>query len=203
MQLIPRDEAFYDLFSQIARRLSTSATLLCELFGKPQERDRLVAEIKRIEHEADTLTHDVIARLNKSFITPFDREDIHQLASQLDNVVDLVDGTARRVAMFHIDESREPARRLADVLMRAAKALEFSVNGIKDIKTVLGRGREVKLLEEEGDAIYHEAVGALFTGKIDALEVIKWKELYDTLERAVDECEDVSNVLEAIALKNS
>lgn len=203
MQLIPRDEAFYDLFSQIARRLSTSATLLCELFGKPQERDRLVAEIKRIEHEADTLTHDVIARLNKSFITPFDREDIHQLASQLDNVVDLVDGTARRVAMFHIDESREPARRLADVLMRAAKALEFSVNGIKDIKTVLGRGREVKLLEEEGDAIYHEAVGALFSGKADALEVIKWKELYDTLERAVDECEDVSNVLEAIALKNS
>lgn len=203
MQLIPRDEAFYDLFSQIARRLSTSATLLCELFGKPQERDRLVAEIKRIEHEADTLTHDVIARLNKSFITPFDREDIHQLASQLDNVVDLVDGTARRVAMFHIDESREPARRLADVLMRAAKALEYSVNGIKDIKTVLGRGREVKLLEEEGDAIYHEAVGALFAGKADALEVIKWKELYDTLERAVDECEDVSNVLEAIALKNS
>jgi predicted phosphate transport protein (TIGR00153 family) len=203
MKLIPRDEAFYDLFSQIARRLSMSATLLCELFAKPRERDRLVAEIKRIEHEADTLTHDVITRLNKSFITPFDREDIHQLASQLDNVVDLVDGTARRVAMFHIDEGREPARRLADVLMRASKALEASVVGMKDIRTVLGRGREVKLLEEEGDAIYHEAVGALFTGQTDALEVIKWKELYDTLERAVDECEDVANVLEAIALKNS
>ena len=203
MKLIPRDEAFYDLFSQIARRLSMSATLLCELFAKPRERDRLVAEIKRIEHEADTLTHDVITRLNKSFITPFDREDIHQLASQLDNVVDLVDGTARRVAMFHIDEGREPARRLADVLMRASKALEASVVGMKDIKTVLGRGREVKLLEEEGDAIYHEAVGALFNGATDAIEVIKWKELYDTLERAVDECEDVANVLEAIALKNS
>ena len=203
MQLIPRDEAFYDLFSQIARRLSMSATLLCELFGKPNERDRLVAEIKRIEHEADTLTHDVITRLNKSFITPFDREDIHQLASQLDNVVDLVDGTARRVAMFRIDEGREPARRLADVLMRATKALEASVIGMKDIKTVLGRGREVKLLEEEGDAIYHEAVGALFTNPTDAIDVIKWKELYDTLERAVDECEDVANVLEAIALKNS
>jgi len=203
VQLIPRDEAFYDLFAQIARRLNMSSTLLCELFSKPQERERLVAEIKRIEHEADTLTHDVIARLNKSFITPFDREDIHQLASQLDNVVDLVDGTARRVAMFRIDEAREPARRLADVLMRASRALEASVIGMKDIKTVLGRGREVKLLEEEGDAIYHEAVGALFTNPTDAIDVIKWKELYDTLERAIDECEDVANVLEAIALKNS
>ena len=203
MQLIPRDEAFYDLFSQIARRLSMSSTLLCELFEKPQERERLVAEIKRIEHEADTLTHDVITRLNKSFITPFDREDIHELASQLDNVVDLVDGTARRVAMFRIEQGREPARRLADVLMRASKALEASVIGMKDIRTVLGRGREIKLLEEEGDAIYHEAVGALFNNPTDAIDVIKWKELYDTLERAVDECEDVANVLEAIALKNS
>ena len=203
MRLIPRDEHFYDMFSQVAKRLSSSATLLGQLFAEPQNRDRLVGEIKAVEHEADNLTHDVIARLNKSFITPMDREDIYELATQLDNVIDLVDGTARRVVMFRITDSREPARRLSQVLVRAAKALEQATTGIKDMKTVIGRGREVKLLEEEGDAIYHEAVGELFSGGHDAIEVMKWKEVYDTLERALDKCEDVANVLEGIALKNS
>ena len=203
MRLIPRDEQFYDLFAQIAQRLTTSATLLCQMFAEPQHRDRLVAEIKAVEHEADNLTHDVIARLNKSFITPIDREDIHELASALDNVIDLVDGTARRTVMFRITESREPAQRLGGVLIRASKALEAATRGMKDIKTVIGRAREVKLLEEEGDAIYQEAVGALFTGGVDAIEVMKWKEVYDTLERALDQCEDAANVLEGIVLKNS
>ena len=203
MRLIPRDEQFYDMFTQIAQRLSTSAKLLCQLFAEPQNRDRIVGEIKAVEHEADNLTHDVIARLNKSFITPMDREDIYELASQLDNVIDLVDGTARRVVMFRITEARVPAQRLASVVERAAKALQMATSNIKDMKTVIGRGREVKLLEEEGDAIYHEAVGQLFEGGHDALEVMKWKEVYDTLERALDKCEDVANVLESIALKNS
>ena len=203
MRLIPRDEQFYDMFTQIAQRLSTSAKLLCQLFSEPQNRDRIVGEIKAVEHEADNLTHDVIARLNKSFITPMDREDIYELASQLDNVIDLVDGTARRVVMFRITEARVPAQRLASVVERAAKALQMATSNIKDMKTVIGRGREVKLLEEEGDAIYHEAVGELFEGGHDALEVMKWKEVYDTLERALDKCEDVANVLESIALKNS
>ena len=203
MRLIPRDEHFYDMFSQVAKRLSSSATLLGQLFAEPQNRDRLVGEIKAVEHEADNLTHDVIARLNKSFITPMDREDLYELATQLDNVIDLVDGTARRVVMFRITDSRESARRLSQVLVRAARALEQATCNIKDMKTVIGRGREVKLLEEEGDAIYHEAVGELFSGGHDAIEVMKWKEVYDTLERALDKCEDVANVLEGIALKNS
>ena len=203
MRLIPRDEQFYDMFTQIAQRLSTSAKLLCQLFSEPQNRDRIVGEIKAVEHEADNLTHDVIARLNKSFITPMDREDIYELASQLDNVIDLVDGTARRVVMFRITEARVPAQRLASVVERAAKALQMATSNIKDMKTVIGRGREVKLLEEEGDAIYHDAVGELFEGGYEALEVMKWKEVYDTLERALDKCEDVANVLESIALKNS
>jgi predicted phosphate transport protein (TIGR00153 family) len=203
VRLIPRDEHFYDMFAQVAARLTSSTTLLGQLFAEPQNRDRLVGEIKAVEHEADNLTHDVIARLNKSFITPMDREDIYELATQLDNVIDLVDGTARRVVMFRITDSRESARRLSQVLVRAARALELATTNIKDMKTVIGRGREVKLLEEEGDAIYHEAVGELFSGGHDAIEVMKWKEVYDTLERAIDKCEDVANVLEGIALKNS
>jgi predicted phosphate transport protein (TIGR00153 family) len=203
VRLIPRDEQFYDMFSQVAKRLTSSATLLGQLFAEPQNRDRLVGEIKAVEHEADNLTHDVIARLNKSFITPMDREDIYELATQLDNVIDLVDGTARRVVMFRITDSRESARRLSQVLVRAAKALELATTNIKDMKTVIGRGREVKLLEEEGDAIYHEAVGALFAGTPDPIEVIRWKEVYETLEIAIDQCMAVANAVHSISIKNS
>ena len=203
MRLIPRDEEFYDLFSALAQRLSEAAKLLHQLFAEPRRLDHFVTAIKQVEHAGDALTHDVLARIDKTFVTPFDREDIHLLASRLDSVIDLVDGTARRAAMFHIREVREPARRLAAVLVRASECIEAGVLGLKRPKIVAERARDIKRLEEEGDAIYHEAVGALFADSPDPLEVIKWKEMYDTLERALDECEDVANTLESISIKNT
>ncbi|MFL5577769.1 MAG: DUF47 domain-containing protein [Gemmatimonadaceae bacterium] len=203
MRLIPRDEQFFDLFAQIAQRISDSAQTLAKLFAEPARLDHYVAAIKELEHEADELTHQVILRLNKSFITPLDREDIHLLASRLDTVVDLIDGTARRAAMFRIREVREPAKQLADVLVRAGASIARAVRGMKEYKIVAAAALEIKRLEEEGDAIYHDAVGQLFAGTTDAIEVMKWKDLYDTLETALDECEDVANTLESIALKNS
>ena len=203
MRLIPRDEHFYTLFNGLAKHLVTSAKLLDQLFAEPQRLDYFVTEIKKVEHEADNLTHDVHDRINKSFVTPFDREDIHMLAGRLDDVVDLLDGTARRAQIFCITEVRAPARRLCGVLVKAAAAIEAGVLGIKTHKTVDAQSREIKRLEEEGDQIYHEAVRELFAGRPDALEVMKWKELYDTLERALDQCEDVANTLEAISLKNT
>lgn len=202
-KLIPRDEKFFDLFDEIARRLTQAAKLQTQLFDDPARMAEHVASIKVVEHEADVLTHDVITRLNKSFVTPFDREDIHELASRLDDVVDLIDGTARRAVMFRITTVREPARQLASVIVRAADRLEQAVLAIKKPKIVIERGQEVKALEEEGDAIYHEAVGRLFDGGEDPIEVMRWKELYDTMERTLDQCEDVANVLESIALKNA
>jgi len=202
-KLIPRDEKFFDLFDEIAIRLVRAAKLQTQLFGEPARIAEHVAAIKTVEHEADVLTHNVITRLNKSFVTPFDREDIHELASRLDDVVDLIDGTARRAVMFRITTVREPARQLAAVIVRAADSLEQAVIAIKKPKIVIERGQEVKALEEEGDAIYHEAVGKLFDGGEDPIEVMRWKELYDTLERTLDQCEDVANVLESIALKNA
>lgn len=202
-KLIPRDEKFFDLFDEIARRLVRAAKLQQQLFSEPTRISEHVAAIKEVEHEADVLTHSVITRLNKSFVTPFDREDIHELASRLDDVVDLIDGTARRAVMFRITSVREPARLLADVIVRAADSLEQAVIAIKKPKIVIERGQEVKTLEEEGDAIYHEAVGKLFDGGEDPIEVMRWKELYDTMERTLDQCEDVANVLESIALKNA
>ena len=202
-KLIPRDEKFFDLFDEIALRLVRAAKLQQQLFSEPTRMVEHVAAIKAVEHEADVLTHTVITRLNRSFVTPFDREDIHELASRLDDVVDLIDGTARRAVMFRITTVREPARLLADVIVRAADSLEKAVVAIKKPKIVIERGQEVKTLEEEGDAIYHEAVGKLFDGGEDPIEVMRWKELYDTMERTLDQCEDVANVLESIALKNA
>ena len=202
-KLIPRDELFFDMFDEIARRMSIAAKLLTQLFAEPSRMAEHVAAIKDVEHEADVITHDVIVRINKSFITPFDREDIHELASRLDDVIDLIDGTARRAVMFRITQPREPARQLADVIVRATASLEQAVVSIKKPKIVMEKGTEVKALEEEGDAIYHAAVGALFDDGESPIEVMKWKELYDTLERTLDHCEDVANVLESIALKNA
>jgi predicted phosphate transport protein (TIGR00153 family) len=203
MRLLPKNENFYEMFSEIAQRLSGSAVLLHRLFEDPANRSSYVSQIKRLEHEADYLTHDVILRIDKTFVTPFDREDIHSLVSELDDVVDLIDGTARRAEIFNITTVCKPAVVLSEVIVRAAAAVEEAVRGMKDAKVVKSNALELKRLEEEGDAIYHEAMGALFADTADPLEVIKWKELYDKLEDSLDQCEDVANVLESIALKNS
>ena len=202
LQLIPRDNQFYDLFSQVAIRMSGSAALLHELFKDPRKLDQNVAQIKTLEHEADNLTHDTIDRINRTFVTPFDREDIHALAGHLDEVVDLIDGCARRVSIFHIQESKQHGVILSEVLMRATRCIEETVKKMKDPKVVTAANRQLKMLEEEGDALYHEAVEKLFSSSTDAIEVMKWKELYDKLEDAIDQCEDVGNTLQSIALKN-
>ena len=202
MRLIPRDEHFFVMFGQLAKRLTASAHLLIDLFTTPDEIDDLVARIKDVEHEADKLTREIIRRINTSFITPIDREDIHLLTSRLDNVVDLVDGVARRAQMFHILEMRPEAKELAKVLERACVAIEVAVVNLKKQAIVEERTNEVKSLEEEGDAIYHAAIGRLFAGNPDPLEVIKWKDLFERIEDAIDQCEDVANTLEAISLKH-
>jgi len=203
MKLIPRDAEFYALFAEVAARLTGSATLLHEMLKDPARLDEHVASIKVLEHEADNLTRDTIERIDRTFVTPFDREDIHALAGELDDVVDLIDGTARRAAIFHITESRPHAVQLSEVLLRAARCVEETVRKMKDPLAVGAGTRQLKVLEEEGDAVYHEAMEVLFSSGSDALEVIKWKEMYDKIEDAIDQCEDVGNVLQSISLKNA
>ena len=202
-RLIPRDEQFFDLFNQLAEHLKTAAALVDRLFAEPHNTAELVRQIKDIEHQADVLTHSINQRIDKSFITPIDREDIHQLASRLDDVIDRLDGTARRVIMLHINEVREPAKRMAHVICDAAEHIAIAVNAIKSPGQVSAQAAEIKKLEEEGDAIYHEAVGALFAGTPDPLEVIRWKEVYETLEIAIDQCMGVANTLQSISIKNA
>ena len=204
MRLIPKDEGFFDLFDALAERVTLSAALLHELFTDPTRLDHFAGQIKELEHQADEVTHEVVVRLDRSFVTPLDREDIYALATTLDNVVDLVDGTARRAQMFHIGDCREPAIQLTAVLVRASELIRQAVNNVRDPQLVARISREIKKLEQEGDVLYFSAVGALFADTPqDPLEVVKWKELYDNIEYAIDESEDVLNVLESISIKNS
>lgn len=203
MRILPRDEKFYDLFTELAKRLTGSANILQELFQTPSQLDSKVTAIKGLEHEADNLTHDIIDRIDRTFVTPFDREDIHALASELDEVIDLIDGTARRAQIFRIQKTRPAAAVLAEVLSRAGCVVEDGVRNMKDAKHVYAISEQLKKLEEEGDAVYHEAMGKLFADSDNAIEVIKWKDLYDKIEDALDKCEDVGNVLQSIALKNA
>jgi predicted phosphate transport protein (TIGR00153 family) len=202
-RLIPRDEQFFDLFNQLAQHLKTSAQLLDQLFAEPARTTDLVRQIKDVEHLADELTLSINTRIDKSFITPIDREDIHLLASRLDDVIDRLDGTARRVVMLHISEVREPAKLMAHVIVRAADHIALAVGSIKRPSEVAVQAAAIKVLEEEGDALYHEAVGALFAGKPDPIEVIRWKEIYESLEQAIDQCMGVANAVQSISLKNA
>lgn len=202
-RLIPRDEQFFDLFDQLTAHLTQTARMLAELLNDPQHVGDHVRAIKDVEHRADALTLTINQRIDKSFVTPIDREDIHVLASRLDDVIDLLDGTARRFEMLHIEVVKEPARQLARVLVQAAEHIQSGVSSIRQPKLVSEQVAEIKRLEEEGDAIYHSAVGALFAGHPDPLDVMKWKEMYDTLERATDSCMGVAQVLQSISLKNA
>jgi predicted phosphate transport protein (TIGR00153 family) len=202
-RLLPRDEQFFDLFNQLAGHLRTSAQLLDQLFAEPHRTADLVRQIKDVEHLADQLTHSINVRIDKSFITPIDREDIHLLASRLDDVIDRLDGTARRVVMLHIDEVREPAKQMAHVILKASELVGKAVMAIKKPSEVSHFTSQIKQLEEEGDALYHEAVGALFAGHPDPIEVIRWKEVYETLEQAIDQCMGVANAVHSISIKNA
>jgi uncharacterized protein len=202
-RLLPRDDQFFELFDQLAGHLTTSAQLLDALFADASSVAEQVRKIKDVEHKADLLTASVNQRIDKSFITPIDREDIHTLVARLDDVIDLLDGTARRFAMLHITQVLPPARQLAGVLLRAATEIQTAVSEMRKPKMVTQHVGRIKQLEEEGDAIYHEAVGDLFSGSPNPLDVLKWKEMYDTLERAIDSCMGVAQVLQSISLKNA
>lgn len=205
IRLLPRDERFFELFTTLATKTVEASRRLIELFTEQgDQRWAAVELIKALEHEADETTHAIVTRLDRSFITPFDREDIHELASRLDDVIDRIDSVARRSRIFRIDEVPEGALILSEVVHRAAVEVLRAVEALEKgpPATVLGACRDIKRLEEEGDALYHEWLGRLFEPGADPLMVIKWKELYDTLEKTLDSAEDAANVLESVTIKH-
>lgn len=203
VKLFSKDETFFDHFRQLAIYIGSSADLLRTLMADPSDAERIANDIKKVETDGDAIVHLINQRIDTSFVTPLDREDIHRLAKRLDNVIDQINGAARRVVMFHVTEPRPGGVQLAELLVLAGREILESISNVTKPKRMVEHGRAVKALEERGDTIYAESVGALFEHDEPAIEVLKWKEIFDALEHALDECEDVSNVLESIALKNS
>ncbi len=201
---MPREEKYFGLFNRLASHLSQAAQIQQQLFNDFDNRVEYANQIKQIEHVCDELTHDIVRRLNKTFITPIDREDIHALATGLDDVVDAIDTTARRVVLYHLENPSEHARQMSDVLVRLVVKLEDAVNGLEaGGERVLQDCVAIHTLESEADAYHHEAVGKLFSIETDPIYIIKMKEIYEKMERTIDRCEDLANVLEAIVLKNA
>jgi hypothetical protein len=203
-RLLPKEEKYFDLFNQMAAHIKEGAQLLKKLFEDFDRHAHYADQIKQVEHTCDEITHDIIRRLNQTFITPIDREDIHALASQLDDVIDYIEYAARRVVLYRIEQSTEDALRLTDVLLRLTVELEQAVRALSQGNgKVLQECIAIHTLENEGDSLHHDAVERLFTEEKDPIRLLKYKELYETLERSIDKCEDAANVLEAIVLKNA
>jgi predicted phosphate transport protein (TIGR00153 family) len=188
----------------MASQMTECALLLQKLFSDFDNRIAYADKIKEVEHSCDILTHEIVKKLNQTFITPIDREDIHALASGLDDIVDAIEYTARRVILYRVEESTEHARKMTDVLVRIVASLENAVNSLESNgEQVLKECVIIHGLENEGDTYHHDAIDELFSQETNPITVLKMKELYAKMERTIDKCEDVSNVLEAIVLKNA
>ncbi|HZS09832.1 MAG TPA: DUF47 family protein [Blastocatellia bacterium] len=202
--LLPKEEKYFALFNQMAAHIREGASLLKKLFEDFENRGKYADQIKQVEHKCDEITHDIIRKLNQTFITPIDREDIHALASQLDDVIDYIEYASRRVVLYRVEQSTPQVIQLTDVVVRLTAEVENAVISLgRGDGKVLQQCIAIHTLENEGDALHHAAVEQLFSEETDPIRLLKWKELYETLERSIDKCEDVANVLEAIVLKNA
>ena len=201
MQLIPRDVKFYDLFREQAENIHQAAQMLVNLFEDFKDVEKHVAEIKFLEHKGDQLTHALMMKLNKTFITPFDREDIHALGSALDDVLDLVDAAASRLVTYKVTAVTPGARQLSKVILHGTDIIVQAIGQLNKPQNILEYCDQLAMLEEEADRIKGECVARLFENSTNPVEIIKWKEIYEVLEATTDKCEDVADVLEAVVLK--
>jgi uncharacterized protein len=205
MRLIPRETKFFDMFAEIAGNLVEGAQVLSDLLHNYdyEQMPAAVQKIKEIEHRGDDMTHRVLIKLNQTFITPFDREDIHQLASSLDDVLDFINGASDRLLTYKITQPSPSAKILAGIILKQAEELKKAVSLLNKNHHLLEHCVEVNRLENEADQVSREAIGRLFDGGYDPITLIKLKELLEILEDASDRAEDAANVLESVVLKNA
>lgn len=202
--LLPKEEAFFEMFKQAAHNVIEGSRLLKELMEDYTNVQQKIERIKEVEHIGDGITHDIALRLNRTFLTPLDREDIHDLASALDDILDAVEAVADRFAIYKITQPAESAVRLADILYRASVAVGRGVDHLAmSHEEVKEYGVQVNSLENEADRVSRDAISELFENETNPIAVIKWKEIYETFEEGTDRCEDVANVIERIVLKQT
>jgi uncharacterized protein Yka (UPF0111/DUF47 family) len=201
--LVSRDRQFFDLFEEAAGNIQRAAELLDEMLRDYPDNAGLARDILICEQEGDRITHDIIRRLNEMFVTPIDREDIYGLASALDDVIDYTEEVADYLGLYKIEAPFEQAQQLAHVLFQCTRQLAEAMPRLRDFRDMSHFTVEVNRLENDGDRISREATAALFDGGIDPMVVIRWKDIYERLESAIDACETVANILEGIVIKNS
>lgn len=205
-KLMPREVAFFDYFEQHAEKCLVGCKLVLDLLENYVDVVAKAKAIKQIEHEGDTITHECIARLHTTFITPIDRDNIHRLISRMDDILDLTEAVSQRLSIYEIKETTPESRQLAKVLVFGVERMGKALKGLRNMKNapqILAECIEINRIENEADTLLREAVGKLFREEKDPLTVMKWKELYEVLETATDACEDVANIVEGIVLEHA
>lgn len=203
--LIPRTSQFYDLFEQSAQKLVAAAEVLTDLLEHFDNVEMKARRLKELEHEADNITHDIYRQVHQTFVTPLDREDIAALAQRMDDIMDFMEGASTAMMVYGVSEPTPAARSLADLIRLQCVQVERAVSLLRDgrhLKRILDQLKEVNRLENEADSLFLKATAELFAGEISVIDIIKWRDIYDQLERATDSAEQVAHVLEAIVLKH-
>jgi len=203
---IPREEKFFGLFEESAHNMVKAAQELKRMVDTWEDVGEKAGEITELEHQGDTITHQIMAQLNRTFVTPFDREDIALLAHTLDDVTDFIQAAADTMFIYKVGHSSQRAKELADIIVQAAIEVERAMPHLRhrsELKQVFERCVEINRLENMADRVFRSAMGELFEDVTDIADVIKWREIYEYMESATDRCEDVANVLEGVALKHA
>jgi len=202
-RFLPREEGFFDLFTKQAVNINAGANALLKMLSHYTGVPEQVQIVKAFEHEGDEITHAIFTKLNQTFITPFDREDIHELCSRLDDVIDLIDAAASRFVLYRVDSIRLGTLDLAKVLVAATSEMVAAVRAIETPESALKHCIEINRYENESDRLCRTLIAQLFDEERDSVQIIKWKEIFEVIETAVDKCEDVANVIEGVILKSA
>lgn len=203
LPLIPREEKFYDMFVDDARNVLSAARLLEQFFRNYDERERIASQLRDAEHQGDKISHDIGHKLEATFVTPFDREDIHALISRLDDILDLIEEVADTCILYSIDAPTDTVIRQTELIVLQVEQIADALSHLRGFKGLERYWIEVHRLENEGDRIVRQAMADLFTHGQDPVEIIKWKDVYALLEEAIDTCEDAANVIERIVVKHA
>jgi len=202
-RFMPREEGFFDLFAKQADNVVVGAKALQQMLSHYTGVPEQAQSVKAIEHEGDEITHGILTKLNQTFITPFDREDIHELCSQIDDVIDLIDAAASRFVLYRVDKVREGTLDLVKVLVSATVEVTAAVHALSSPENALKHCIEINRYENESDRICRTLIAKLFDEETNPVQIIKWKEIFEVIETAVDKCEDVANVIEGVILKSA
>ncbi len=204
--LMPKNDRFFDLFEESARNFVRAADLLKELMDKCEDVEEMVRQISELEHHGDNITHRIMAELHGTFVTPIDREDIAQLAHRMDDVMDFIEAAAMRMMLYDIEKPTERAKELADILVRVTSETSKAIPRLRrrsELSHMREHCIEINRLENEADDVRRSALAELFRDRVELVEVIKWQEIYEHMENAVDSCEDIADILEGVMIKRA